>query len=289
MILLIGFLIVIGSTIGGFIQAGGNPMALLHLSEFIVIGGIALGVLVIASPMALLKSLVGKIKTAFKKEAVPKSEFNDLLKLLYELFSKARRGGLIAIEDDVLSPKESQIFTKYPTFLNNHERVEFLCNGLKPIIDGRLKPEQLAIMLQGDYDLKEEEGTHPVHVLNLVGDSLPGIGIVAAVLGIINTMSAISAGPEKVGIKVAAALTGTFLGVFFAYGFVNPLAARIKLNNSIEMQYYAVIMKGVVGFTGGMAPIMACEAARRAIDPHSQPSSDELEEMVKNTGSSGDK
>jgi chemotaxis protein MotA len=108
-------------------------------------------------------------------------------------------------------------------------------------------------------------------------------------MGIINTMSAISAGPEKVGEKVAAALTGTFLGVMGAYGFVNPLGARIKLNNSVEMQYYAVIMKGVVGFTGGMAPIMACEAARRAIDPHSQPSSDELEEMVKNTGSSGDK
>jgi len=167
--------------------------------------------------------------------------------------------------------------------------VEFLCNGLKPIIDGRLKPEQLSLMLQGDYDVKEEEASHPVHVLNLMGDSLPGIGIIAAVMGIINTMAAISAGPEKVGEKVAAALTGTFLGVLGAYGFVNPLGARIKLNNSVEMQYYAVIMKGVIGFTGGMAPMMAVEAARRAIDPHSQPSSDEVEEMCKNLGSSAGK
>ena len=284
MILIIGYLIVLGATLGGFMLAGGNPVLLMHISEFVSIGGIALGLLVIASPLALLKSLISKIKTAFKNEAVPQSEFTDLLKLLYELFTKARRGGLIAIEDDVLSPKESQIFQKYPTFINNHERVEFLCNGLKPIIDGRLKPEQLSTMLQGDYDVKEEEASHPVHVLNLMGDSLPGIGIIAAVMGIINTMAAISAGPEKVGEKVAAALTGTFLGVLGAYGFVNPLGARIKLNNAVEMQYYAVIMKGVVGFTGGMAPMMAVEAARRAIDPHAQPSSDELEEMCKNIG-----
>jgi len=289
MILIIGYLIVVGATLGGFMLAGGNPVLLMHISEFVSIGGIALGLLVIASPLALLKSLIGKIKTAFKNEAVSKSEFTDILKLLYELFTKARRGGLIAIEDDVLSPKESQIFQKYPTFINNHERVEFLCNGLKPIIDGRLKPEQLSLMLQGDYDVKEEEASHPVHVLNLMGDSLPGIGIIAAVMGIINTMAAISAGPEKVGEKVAAALTGTFLGVLGAYGFVNPLGARIKLNNSVEMQYYAVIMKGVIGFTGGMAPMMAVEAARRAIDPHSQPSSDEVEEMCKNLGSSAGK
>jgi chemotaxis protein MotA len=289
MILIIGYLIVVGATLGGFMLAGGNPVLLMHISEFVSIGGIALGLLVIASPLSLLKSLIAKIKTAFKNEAVPKSEFSDLLKLLYELFTKARRGGLIAIEDDVLSPKESQIFQKYPSFINNHERVEFLCNGLKPIIDGRLKPEQLSVMLQGDYDVKEEEASHPVHVLNLMGDSLPGIGIIAAVMGIINTMAAISAGPEKVGEKVAAALTGTFLGVLGAYGFVNPLGARIKLNNSVEMQYYAVIMKGVVGFTGGMAPMMAVEAARRAIDPHAQPSSDEVEEMCKNLGTSAGK
>ena len=286
MILIIGYLIVIGATLGGFMLAGGNPMLLMQKSEFVTIGGIAIGLVVIASPLALLIALVGKIKVALKNEAVSKSEFIDLLKLLYELFSKARRGGLIAIEDDVLAPKDSQIFSKYPSFINHPERVEFLCNSLKPIIDGRLKPEQLSTMLQGDYDAKEEEASHPVHVLNLLGDSLPGIGIIAAVMGIINTMASISDGPEAVGEHVAAALVGTFLGVLGAYGFVNPLSARIKLNNSVEMQYFAVIMKGVVGFTGGMSPIMAVEAARRAIDPHTQPTSDEVEEMVKNIGAS---
>ena len=285
MILITGYLVVIIATLGGFMMAGGNPIALWHPSELVSIGGISIGLVIIASPLALLISLFGKIKTALKNQAVSPSEFTDLLKLLYELFSKARRGGLIAIEDDILTPKESQILTKYPSFLNNHERLEFLCNSLKPIIDGRLKPEQLSVMLQGDYDAKEEEASHPVHILNLLGDSLPGIGIIAAVMGIINTMGSVAEGAESVGMKVAAALTGTFLGVLGAYGFVNPLGARVKLNNSVEMQYFAVIMKGVVGFTGGMSPIMAVEAARRAIDPHSQPTSDALEEMVKSIGS----
>ena len=287
MILILGYIIVLGSTLGGFVFAGGKLGLLFPISEYIIIIGISIGLMVIASPVSLLKNIVKKIKIAFRNQAVPTSDYTDLLKLLYELFSKARRGGLIAIEDDVMSPKESPILSKYPSFINDHERLEFLTNSLKPVIDGRLKPEQLGGLLHADFEAKEEDAVQPVHILNLVGDSLPGIGIVAAVMGIINTMAAIAMGPEKVGQKVAAALVGTFLGVLGAYGFINPLAARIKLNNVYELQYYAVIMKGVLGFTGGMAPIMAIEAARRAIDPAFQPTAEAVEEMVKNLGTSG--
>jgi chemotaxis protein MotA len=284
MILIIGYIIVLGSTLGGFMMAGGKIGLLFPISEYVIIIGISIGLMVIASPVSLLKNIVKKIKIAFRNQAVPTSDYTDLLKLLYELFSKARRGGLIAIEDDIMSPKESPILSKYPSFINDHERLEFLTNSLKPVIDGRLKPEQLGSLLHADFEAKEEDAVQPIHILNLVGDSLPGIGIVAAVMGIINTMAAIAMGPEKVGQKVAAALVGTFLGVLGAYGFINPLAARIKLNNVYELQYYAVIMKGVLGFTGGMAPIMAIEAARRAIDPAFQPTAEAVEEMVKNTG-----
>jgi chemotaxis protein MotA len=287
MILILGYIIVLGSTLGGFMMAGGKLGLLFPISEYVIIIGISIGLMVIASPVSLLKNIVKKIKIAFRNQAVPTSDYTDLLKLLYELFSKARRGGLIAIEDDVMSPKESPILSKYPSFINDHERLEFLTNSLKPVIDGRLKPEQLGGLLHADFEAKEEDAVQPIHILNLVGDSLPGIGIVAAVMGIINTMAAIAMGPEKVGQKVAAALVGTFLGVLGAYGFINPLAARIKLNNVYELQYYAVIMKGVLGFTGGMAPIMAIEAARRAIDPAFQPTAEAVEEMVKNTGASG--
>lgn len=286
MILILGYIIVLGSTLGGFMMAGGKLGLLFPISEYIIIIGISIGLMVIASPVSLLKNIVKKIKVAFRNQAVPTSDYTDLLKLLYELFSKARRGGLIAIEDDVMSPKESPILSKYPSFINDHERLEFLTNSLKPVIDGRLKPEQLGGLLHADFEAKEEDAVQPIHILNLVGDSLPGIGIVAAVMGIINTMAAIAMGPEKVGQKVAAALVGTFLGVLGAYGFINPLAARIKLNNVYELQYFAVIMKGVLGFTGGMAPIMAIEAARRAIDPAFQPTAEAVEEMVKSLGTS---
>ena len=284
MILIIGYIIVLGATLVGFIGAGGKIALLFPWPEYLIIAGVSIGLMVIAAPVALLKHTVHKIQLALKTQVVPNSDYSDVLKLLYELFTKARRGGLIAIEDDIMAPKDSPILSKYPSFLNDKERVEFLTNSLKPIIDGRLKPEQLASMLEADLEAKADDFGHPVHLLQLVGDSLPGIGIVAAVMGIINTMAAIDAGAAAVGKKVAAALVGTFLGVLGAYGFINPLGARIKLNNAYELQYFAVIMKAVIGFTGGMAPMMAVEVGRRMVDPAFQPTSDEIEEMCKGLG-----
>lgn len=284
MILIIGYIIVLGATLGGFIEAGGKVGLLFPIAEYIILIGISIGLMVIAAPVSLLKHTGHKIQLALRTQVVPNSDYTDVLKLLYELFTKARRGGLIAIEDDIMAPKDSPIMSKYPSFLNDKERVEFLLNSLKPIIDGRLKPEQLASMLEADLEAKADDFGHPVHLLQLVGDSLPGIGIVAAVMGIINTMAAIDAGAAAVGKKVASALVGTFLGVIGAYGFINPLGARIKLNNAYELQYFAVIMKAVIGFTGGMAPLMAVEVGRRMIDPSFQPTADEVEEMCKSIG-----
>ena len=281
MLLLLGFLIVIGATLGGFMMAGGNPAVLLHVSEFVTIGGMSIGVVVIASPLSTLTHTMKKVMSAISGASGKKGDYVDLLKLLYELFVVARRNGLIALEDHVMDPAKSSIFSKYPSFLKDHAKTEFLCGGLKPLIDGRIKPEQIGALLEQEISAKEEEAGHPIHVLQLVGDSLPGIGIVAAVLGIINTMGAIADGPEVVGEKVAAALTGTFLGIFGAYGFINPTAARIKGNNGVELLYYTAILKGVAGFANGMAPLMAVEVARRTLDHSVQPGAEELEEMLK--------
>lgn len=281
MLLIIGFIIVLGATLGGFILAGGNPLVLLHVSEFVVIGGVGLGILVVASPLPTLKAVVAKVKIALSGKGSAKEDYLDLLKLLYEIFFLARKDGLISLEDHVTDPKNSAIFKKYPTFLTNPGRLEFLRNGLGPLIDGRIKPEQLGTLLHSELEAKEAEAEAPVGILHLVGDSLPGVGIVAAVLGIINTMAAIAEGPEKVGESVAAALTGTFLGILGAYGFINPLANRIKSNNEAEMQYYVAMMKGLVSFANGMAPIMAVEIARRCLESHVQPSSDQFEAMLK--------
>jgi len=284
MLLLIGFIIVFAAVMGGFMLAGGHPAVLLHVSEFVVIGGVALGILVVASPFSTLKLTFTKILKAFKGSA-SKVENVDLLKMLFELFTLGRKGGVIALEEHLSNPKGSSILSKYPTFVNNHHRVDFLCNSLRPIVDGRCKPEQLNDVLDHDLEAKEEEADGPIHVLQLIGDSLPGVGIVAAVLGIINTMAAIAEGPEAVGEKVAAALTGTFLGILAAYGFVNPLTSRIKANNGMELLYFKSIKKGVIAFAGGMAPIMAVEISRRCLDHTVQPAADELEETLKNLNS----
>jgi chemotaxis protein MotA len=195
-----------------------------------------------------------------------------------------RRNGLIALEEHVMDPKQSAIFSKYPSVMHHHERLEFLCNGLKPVIDGKIKPDQLESLLNAELEAKVAEHEHPVHLLQLIGDSLPGIGIVAAVLGIINTMAAIAEGPAAVGEHVAAALTGTLLGIFVAYGFVNPLANRIRFNNSSDAQYLRCIKQAVAGFAKGLAPFTAVEVARRSLDSATQPGSEEIEAALKSLG-----
>ncbi len=284
MLIIVGAVIVLVAMLGGFMLAGGHPGVLLHPSEFVVILGIAMGVLVLATPIHVLKEIIHKTKAALLGRTAGRKDYFELLKLLYEIFMIGRRNGLIALEEHVMNPKGSAVFQKYPSLLGHHERLEFLCNGLKPVIDGKIKPDQLESLMGAELEAKETEEDHPVHTLQMIGDSLPGIGIVAAVLGIINTMSSIADGPEAVGEKVAAALTGTLLGIFFAYGFVNPLAARFKFNNATEQQYLRCILQAVAGFAKGLAPLTAVEIARRSLDSSVQPNGDELEAALKGLG-----
>jgi len=285
MLLLIGYVIVFGAILGGFMVAGGNPILLLHVSEFIVIGGVAVGLLVIASPATVIRQIVKDIKDAFKGGGVSKEDYMDLLKLLYEIFMIGRRNGLIALDDHVSNPQESSLFNKYPSVLKDKKRVTFLCNALRPIIDGKIKPDQLQDLLTAELDTREEEEHHSVDILALVGDSLPGIGIIAAVLGIINTMASIADGPEAVGEKVAAALTGTFLGILGAYGIVNPLAKKIDFMHKSQFGYFTTMTKAISGFAKGLAPIMAVEIARRGLEEENKPEADELEKILKSLNS----
>ncbi|MBE7538284.1 MAG: flagellar motor stator protein MotA [Opitutaceae bacterium] len=281
MLILIGSFIVVASTLGGFMLAGGNPLVLLHVSEFVVILGVAAGILVIASPATVMKEMVHKVQLAAFGKGVGRAEYFDLLKMLYEIFMVGRRNGLIALEEHVMNPSQSAIFKKYPGITANKERMDFLINGIKPVIDGKIKPDQLEELMSAEMNAKAEESDHPVHLLQMVGDSLPAIGIVAAVLGIINTMSAIAEGPEAVGEKVAAALTGTLLGIFVAYGFVLPLSNRIRFMNQTDGQYLRCILVAVASFAKGLAPLTAVEIARRSLDSAVQPGGEELESTLK--------
>jgi chemotaxis protein MotA len=281
MIIIIGALIVIGSVLGGFMVGGGHPGALLQFSEFLVIGGAGIGSLVIMSPKKVLVDLAKKIVIALKGAPYGPQAYQDLLKVLYELFLLGRRNGMIALEEHVMNPKSSGIFSKYSTFINNHHAVEFLCNGLRPIVDGKIKPDQLRLLLETEIDSMEEEHHAPVSVLTKSADAMPGFGIVAAVLGIVITMASISGPVEQIGHHVAAALVGTFLGIFLSYGFMNPLAVNIEFLNGAEMAYTRCIAAAVVGFANGMAPIMAVEVARRGLSREVRPTAEELEAMLK--------
>lgn len=281
MIVIIGALIVLGSVIGGFVMAGGHPMALLHLSEFVVIGGAALGALVLMSPKKVLMDLVKQILGALKGSAYNKNAYEDLFKALYELFMLGRRSGMVALEEHVMDPNASSIFSKYPSFQKNHHAIEFLCNGLRPIIDGKIKPDQLKLLLDIELHAMEEEHEKPIGVLTKAADAMPGFGIVAAVLGIVITMASIAGPIEQIGEKVAAALVGTFLGIFISYGFMNPLAVNMEFMGVAELTYLRCIAASVVGFANGMSPIMAIEVARRGLSSDVKPSSDGLETMLK--------
>jgi chemotaxis protein MotA len=281
MIVLLGVFIVLGSVCGGFIMAGGHPAALMHLSELVIIAGAALGALVVMSPSKVLVDLSKQVAGTLKGCPYSKKSYEDLFKALYELFMMGRRSGMVALEDHVMSPESSTIFSKYPSFQKNRRAIEFLCNGLRPIIDGKIKPDQLKLLLEIEVEAMDNELERPVGVLTKAADAMPGFGIVAAVLGIVITMASIAGPIEEIGTKVAAALVGTFLGIFLSYGFMNPLAVNMEFVNMAEMAYIRCIAASVVGFANGMSPIMAVEVARRGLSSEVKPTADALETMLK--------
>jgi len=281
MIVIIGAIIVLGSVIGGFMMAGGHPIALLHASEFVIIAGAAFGAMVIMSPKKVLIDLAKATLGTLKGTPYNKQSYDELFKALYELFMLGRRSGMVALEEHVLNPQASSIFGKYPTFLKNHHAIDFLCNGLRPIIDGKIKPDQLKLLLEIELEAMEEEHEKPIGVLSKAADAMPGFGIVAAVLGIVITMASIAGPIEQIGEKVAAALVGTFLGIFLSYGFMNPLAVNMEFLSMAEHTFIRCIAASVIGFANGMSPIMAIEVARRGLSSEVKPSSDDLETMLK--------
>jgi len=281
MIVILGALIVLGSVVGGFMMAGGNTLALMHLSELIIIGGAAAGSLVLMSPKKVLMDLFKQAFGALKGSPYKRKAYDDLFKALYELFMLGRRGGMVALEEHIMSPDTSAIFNKYPTFQKNKPAMDFLCNGLRPIIDGKIKPDHLKLLLEIELDAMEQEQERPIGVLTKAADAMPGFGIVAAVLGIVITMASIAGPIEKIGEKVAAALVGTFLGIFLSYGFMNPLAVNMEFVSMAELAYIRCIAASVISFASGMSPIMAIEVARRGLSSEVKPSADGLEIMLK--------
>lgn len=281
MLTIVGWLIVTMTVFGGFVYEGGKPMKLIIPGEFIIILGAATGILIGASPMHVIQAMVTKILQVIKGSPYTKTVFLDLIKAHYELLMVAREQGVVGIEEHVMSPKQSTIFQKYPSFLGNHEAVAFMQDALKPIIDGRLKAEQMKESLSHELDRLYARNSHVPTIMTKVADACPAIGIVAAVLGIVITMSYLTSGKDVIGEHVAGALVGTFLGLLVSYCYLQPLVSQIEMLNEEELAYFEVMSNIIVSYATGAPPIMAAEVGRHAIPHNYQPSSEDLEKLLK--------
>jgi chemotaxis protein MotA len=266
MIIIVGLIVVVLSVLGGFTMAGGHIGALFHPSELVTIGGSALGALIMMSPGKVLKDLMSGVIQALKGSQYNKKTYEELFKALFELFTIARRDGLLALDSHINTPHESTVFSKYPTLHSNHHNLDFLCGAFGLIIDGSLDPKKIHHFLDTELKALKEDHHGPIGVLMKTADGLPGFGIVAAVLGIVITMGAISGPVDEIGHKVGAALVGTFLGILLSYGVFAPLAVKMEFLGELEMGYFRTIATIIEGFTDNLPPKSALELGRRGLN-----------------------
>jgi chemotaxis protein MotA len=281
MIPIVGILAVIGAILGGYMIEHGNLRVLIQPAELIIIGGAAIGTLLIANPppviIKIFKSLLGVLSSG----KYNKDRYLKTLKMLNDLFKKGRKGGISSLESDIEEPENSEIFKAYPEVLKDDHVRDFICDTIRTGMSGTVSHFDLDQMIEIDLEVHHKEINVPVNALTTVADALPGLGIVAAVLGVVITMSALGGPPEEIGKKVAAALVGTFLGILLCYGFLSPLAASISKSNDSESQYYHSLRTGLIAFFRGAAPILAVEFSRRSIPAAVRPSFKEMEESFR--------
>lgn len=281
MFVLIGVAIVIGAIIGGYLMEHGKLMVLMQPAELVIIGGAALGTIFVGNPMHTIIGMAKAVLGALKGSPFTKAFYLEQLRMLNDIFVYARKNGMAKLESDLDEPEKSAIFTKYPGFLKNHHALDFFCDTVRMSISGGVGPFELDQLMELDMEVQHHEGSEPAAALTTVADALPGLGIVAAVLGVVITMGALGGPPEEIGHKVAAALVGTFLGILLCYGFLGPLASNIAKMNEGHAQYMGFLRMAILAFVKGTAPSLAVEFARRAIPTHLRPGFKETESIIK--------
>jgi chemotaxis protein MotA len=284
MFVIIGIIVVIIGVVGGFVLAGGNVVLLIQPSEFLIIGGAAVGSILIMTPLSTVKKMIKEILGTFGSSHYSKRDYMELLKSFNDLFLLAQRDGLLAIEKHIENPEESTVLSANQKFMKNQHAKTFFCDIMKVMLSGGIPPHELESLIDSEIDTFELENKTVPGVLSKVADSLPGLGIVAAVLGIIITMGAISEGAETVGHHVAAALVGTFLGILMSYGFMGPLATNIEHSIEMRVRFLVTIKACIVAYAKGNPPIIAVEIARRTIFSDDRPSFQELENFIRGKG-----
>ncbi len=281
MFAIIGILVVFGAVIGGFLMEKGHMAVLAQPAELLIIAGAATGTLLVANPLRVLQAIAKGLLGILKGSPFTQARYLSTLKMMYQFLNKVRKEGLLAVEMDVETPKESAIFKNYPDFLADHHAMDFVCDTLRTAITGGVEPFDMDQMMELDVEVHHQCAVQAVDSLTTVADSLPGLGIVAAVLGVVITMGALGGPPEEIGKHVAAALVGTFLGVLLCYGLVGPLAANMRKTADDHNDYLHVLRVLLLAFLKGAAPMIAIELGRRAIPAHARPSFDEMEKGCK--------
>jgi chemotaxis protein MotA len=284
MLLVGGLVVVILSTAGGYLWHGGHLGVLWQPAEFLIIGGCGIGILLTSTPMPVLHALLGQIKRAFTPPPGRK-DYEDLLVMMYHLFRTAQSTGAMALEPHFDNPQESAILSRYPNFLARHGSVAFLADSVRIIIVGGVSTHDFEHLMYEDLEIRQRENLLPSNILLKIGDALPGLGIVAAVLGVVITMQAIGGAPSEIGHKVGAALVGTFLGILLSYGFVQPVAHSLEHRVHEELNVEQAIKAGILALHKGFAPAIAVEFARRVIPEEVRPSFEETEELCRNARS----
>lgn len=276
---IIGAIVVLVGVLGGFVMAGGNLLTLIQPSEVLILSGAALGAMLICTPTYILSALAKKFGKIFGA-GMSSKDFMDILVMQYELYNKVRKEGILSIEQDVSAPAGSAVFKKYPKFLANHEAVDFYCDALRQLVNG-IDAGAIDLSIETDMETHEKEIKQIPQVLSRIADALPGLGIVAAVLGIIITMGKLDGPPAELGHHIGAALTGTMMGILSAYGFVSPMSQKLECVNMEEEMYLACLASGFRAFSQGLAPMVAIEVARKSLFHNFRPDLDALNAAAK--------
>jgi chemotaxis protein MotA len=277
----VGILIVLVCVFGGFAAAGGHLVAIWQPFEMIIIFGAAGGAFVIANPMGTIKMSISKAIHALIGGGPTKAHYLELLQMMFQLFQILRKDGPQAVEKHIEEPEKSEIFKAYPSFMHNHHAVHFLCDTMKITLSADLSQYDVDDLLNEDIKAAHKEEHKAAHAIGNVADAMPGLGIVAAVLGVVHTMDLLDQGTMVIGKSVAAALVGTFLGVLMAYGFISPISGKMMKDIEAEGRYLEVIKAGLVALQKGAPPLVCVEYARRTIFPEDRPSFAEMDKATR--------
>jgi chemotaxis protein MotA len=285
LLVIIGYVVVLASVFGGFALAGGHLHSLFQPVELLMIGGAATGAFFVGNNGKAIKATLKALPSVLKGSKYTKSLYMELMTLLFEILTKVRKEGLMSIEGDIDAPEESAIFTKYPTVLADHHIIEFITDYLRLMVSGNMDAFQIENLMDNEIDTHHAEGEIPVHCVAKMGDGFPAFGIVAAVMGVVHTMASVGLPPAELGILIANALVGTFLGILLAYGFVSPLASVLEQKLHESSKVFQCIKVTLLASLNGYAPALAVEFGRKVLFSTERPSFSELEEHIKQSKS----